>query len=183
MRALFDDAVARQHQDAVGMADGRQAMGDDQRGSPVRQAQQRLLHRPFALIVERAGRLVEDQNLRILEEGAGDGDALALAARKLDAALADIGIIALGQSDDEVVRIGGPGRRFQFGIAGVGPAVAQVVRYGAGKKLDILLHHPDMAPERGQCHIADIGTVDADRPGLDIIEARYECAQCALADP
>ena len=98
MSALFDDAISRQDQDAVGMADGRQTVGDDQGGSAVCQAQQRLLHRPFALVVERAGCFVEDQDLRVLEEGAGDGDALALAARELDAALADIGVIAMGRA-------------------------------------------------------------------------------------
>ncbi len=66
MGALFDDAISRQNQDAVGVADGRQAVGDDQGGSAVRQAEQCLLYRPFALVVERAGRFVEDQDLRIL---------------------------------------------------------------------------------------------------------------------
>ena len=40
-----------------------------------------LLDDPLAFVVERAGRLVEDQDARIGDQRAGDGDALALAAR------------------------------------------------------------------------------------------------------
>ena len=43
---------------------------------------------------ERRGRLVEDQDRGILQDHPGDGDALALAAGELDAALADLGVIA-----------------------------------------------------------------------------------------
>ena len=59
------------------------------RGAPRGDVAQRLLDRRLGAAVERAGRLVEDQDRRVLEQGAGDGDALLLAARKLEAALAD----------------------------------------------------------------------------------------------
>ena len=51
--------------------------------------------------VERRGRLVEDQDRRRLEDGAGDRHALLLAARELQAALADHGLVAVGQALDE----------------------------------------------------------------------------------
>ena len=44
--------------------------------------------------IERRGRLVEDQDRRILEDHAGERDALALPARQLDAALADMRVEA-----------------------------------------------------------------------------------------
>ena len=65
----------------------------------------------LALVVERAGRLVEDQDARIGDQRAGDGDALALAARQAAAALADDGVVAFGQLEDEVVRAGELRRR------------------------------------------------------------------------
>ena len=51
----------------------------------------RLLH----LRIERARRLVEDQDRRVLQQHAGDGDALALAAGQLHAALADVRVVGL----------------------------------------------------------------------------------------
>ena len=65
------------------------------------------LMRGLGLDVERAGRLVEDQDRRVLEDGAGDGEALALAARQRGAALADDEVVAAGLlGEDEVVRLG-----------------------------------------------------------------------------
>ena len=62
------------------------------------------LTRVLGLDVERAGRLVEHQDRRVLEHGAGNGDALALAARKLAAALADDGVVAVALGQDEILR-------------------------------------------------------------------------------
>ena len=71
---------------------------------------ERGLHHALALGIERAGRLVEQQQRRVLQDRAGDRDALALAARQAHAALAEEGAVALGQRADEVVREGGRAR-------------------------------------------------------------------------
>jgi hypothetical protein len=42
---------------------------------------------------ERRGRLVQHQDRRVLQDHPRDRDALALAARELDAALADVGVV------------------------------------------------------------------------------------------
>ena len=65
---------------------------------PLHQAVERVLHGALALRVERRGRLVEEQDRRVLEDRAGDGDALALAAGQRHAALADLGVVALRQA-------------------------------------------------------------------------------------
>ena len=92
------------HIDAVGAAHGRQAVGDQDGGAPGHQPLQRRLHLGLALGVEGAGGLVEQQDRRVLQERAGDGDPLALAAGEPRAGLADPGVVALGQGQDEVVR-------------------------------------------------------------------------------
>ena len=51
---------------------------------------------------------------RVLEQRAGDREALALAARERRAALADERVVAVGQALDEVVRVGRPGRRLDL---------------------------------------------------------------------
>src|ERR1700719_3972633 len=79
---ILDDAAALDRDDAVGAAHGREAMGDDQHGAVLRDLAHVLLDDALALVIERAGRLVEDQDARIGDEGAGDGDALALPARQ-----------------------------------------------------------------------------------------------------
>jgi hypothetical protein len=50
---------------------------------------------------------VEEQDRPVGEDGAGDGDALALTAGQAHAALAQVGVVALGQARDELVGEGG----------------------------------------------------------------------------
>ena len=72
---------------------------------------QRLLHGTLALRIQRAGGLVEQQYRRVLEQGAGDGDALLLAAGQACTAFAELAVEASRQFADEVVRFGGLGGR------------------------------------------------------------------------
>jgi hypothetical protein len=50
------------HQDRVGVADGRQPVGDHEAGAPARSAAIALLHQHLGAGVDRAGGLVEDQD-------------------------------------------------------------------------------------------------------------------------
>ena len=106
--ALDDDAVV-EDDDLVGVDDRRQAVGDDQGRAVARDPVERRLDLALGMDVEGRGRLVEDQDRRRLEDGAGDGDALLLAAGELQAALADLGRVAVGQRFDEVADLGGGG--------------------------------------------------------------------------
>ena len=103
--ALADPAVG-QDQDLVGMGDRAQAVGDDEARPALHQVAEARLDQPFALGVEVAGGLVEDEDPRVGIQGPGDGEALALAAGEADAALSDEGVVALGQVGDEAVGVG-----------------------------------------------------------------------------
>ena len=70
---------------------------------PLRHAVERVLDFLLGVAVERRGRLVQHQDRRPLQNGAGDGDALLLAAGKLQPALADLGLVALRRQADEAV--------------------------------------------------------------------------------
>ena len=84
-------------EDLVGGLDRRQAVGDDQRRAARQRLGQRLLDEQLGLGVEVGGGLVEDDDGRALEQDPGDGQPLLLAAREPVAALADEGVVALGQ--------------------------------------------------------------------------------------
>src|SRR6266849_1668682 len=89
MRPGFHQSTAIEHRDQIGGADRRQAMGDHNRCAMAHQLAKSIAHQRLADGIEMRSRLVEDQHRRILQESAGDGDALTLASRQLDAALAD----------------------------------------------------------------------------------------------
>src|SRR5882757_196137 len=104
--AAFGDTAAVEDDDLVGIDDGRQAMGDHYRGAAAAHLFERALDFLLGAGVERAGRLVEQQDLRVLEDGTGDRHPLLRAAGQLQAALADGGLVARRQPLDKIVDAG-----------------------------------------------------------------------------
>lgn len=95
----------------------------------------------FGLQVDRRGGVVQDQDLRLLCQRAGQGDALLLAAGKPGALLADDGVEALGQRADEISgREAGVQGDVVFGDV-VGRAVRDVAADGVGIELHALRRH------------------------------------------
>src|SRR5689334_8507430 len=87
------------------MAHGREAVRDHERRSSAGKAVERLRDLALAFGVERARRLVEQQDRPVGEDRARDGDSLALAAGELDPALAQVGVELLRQALDEFQRV------------------------------------------------------------------------------
>ena len=83
MITLLDDPATVNHDDHVGVADRREAMGDDEGGAPVTQARHGLLDQHLGARVDVARRLVEDEDARIREERARDGPTLRFGRYKL----------------------------------------------------------------------------------------------------
>ena len=180
-RADGDDAAFFHDEDAIGIDDGGEAMGDDDGGAVVHELLGGVLDELFGLGIEGGGGLVEDEDAGILEEDAGDGDALALAAGKGDAALADVGFVAVAEPGDEVVGIGGPGGGDDFILGGAGPAVADVLGDGAGEE-DVVLHDDsDLAADGLDVVGGDGFVVDEDFAGGGIVEAGEEGDDGAFA--
>ena len=83
-----------------------QAVGDDERCSPLHEALHRIHDRRLGLDIDRTRGLIEHQNGGVFQKSAGQGDALPLAAREAHASLADLRFIALWKRSDEIVRVG-----------------------------------------------------------------------------
>jgi hypothetical protein len=80
-------------------------VSNDEGCPPAYQLRQGLLHQGLGLCVQGRSSLVQDDDAGILQEGAGDGDALPLADAELASALAYNCPLALGQAHDEVMGI------------------------------------------------------------------------------
>ena len=85
-----DPAVVEQH-DPVGEGDRRRPVGDDDRRPAAHHLGERVADLVLLRRVDRGGGVVEDEHAGVGEDRPGDGDALALAARQREAALADDG--------------------------------------------------------------------------------------------
>ena len=75
--------------------------------------------------------------------GPGDGDALALAAREREPALADLGAVAVGQRGDELVGAGQPGGPVDLLVVGVGIGEGDVVGDRVAEQEGLLEHDAD----------------------------------------
>ena len=80
VRTTFHNATMLDGRNLVSMLNSRETVGDDDRGATARQELERLLHRLLALVIQGARRLVQDQDLGVLEKHARNGYALLLAA-------------------------------------------------------------------------------------------------------
>ena len=155
MRARLDHLAVLEHDDHVGPADGREPVGDDERRPVAQERLEGVLDARLGRDVDRRRRLVEDQDPRVGEERAGEGDQLALADREPRAALLDVRVVA--------VRAGrwmnswapdGARRRTDLVIGRAGPAEADVVADRAGE-------------EEPSC-----GTIPSCRRSVDIVTSR-----------
>src|ERR1700738_2220426 len=88
--------VATLHQHSIlhdknlfGAANGGEAVGDDEGGASAHQVTQAFLDQRFGFGVQAAGGLVQNQNARVGQNCAGDGNALLLSAGKLDPTFPD----------------------------------------------------------------------------------------------
>ena len=145
-------------------------MGDDERRPAHHQPVERRLHNLFALRIEGAGGLVQNQDARVLQYSPGDGDALPLAAGKHQPPFPDLRVIALGQLHDELMGVGVFGRRLDFLVRGVQPAVTDIFPHRCGKEHRFLRHDADLRAKRLQRHIPDVTAVHQYSPGIHVVK-------------
>ena len=118
---------------------------------------------------------------RVAQQRAGDGDALALAARQARAAFAHEGVEALGKRAQEILGIGVARRLPQLVLARVPVAVAQIVARGGGEDHRFLRHHRDALADVGGVGVAQIDAVEQHAAALRIVEALGELEDGRLA--
>src|SRR6266436_2436438 len=97
VRSILNQSAAINRYDSMASAYGRQAVGYNEHGAPLGDALHVILYYSFALIVQRAGGFVENQNAGIGHQRPGDGNSLTLSAREASAALAHDRVITFRQ--------------------------------------------------------------------------------------
>ena len=116
---------------------------------PGQQPAQAVLDPRLGVHVDVRGGLVEDQDARVGRRGARERHQLALAGRQVAAALADLGVVAVGQPLDELVRAHRPRppprppRR-----SAPGAAEGDVVADRAREQEALLGHDPELRAQR-----------------------------------
>ena len=145
VRSRVEHAAVVDHHDPIGERERGSAVCDEQCGAAGEQPAQRVVDVLLDRGVDRRGRVVEHEHLRIADERPCERNALALAARQGEAVLADDGAVTLGQVFDELVRLGRASGGLDLFVGGVGLAERDVRPDAVGEQEAVLEHHADLA--------------------------------------
>jgi hypothetical protein len=97
MISLFDNLAVVDDDYLVRITDGAQAVSNDEAGAAFHQAQQSLLDAHLGARVHAAGGFIQDQDGRIGQDGARDGEHLALSLAQVAGALGEHCLAAMRQ--------------------------------------------------------------------------------------
>ena len=114
-------------------------MGDDDGRAILHKVLDSILNEAFGLGVERRSGFVEDEDRRVFEDSTSNRYALTLATREARTTVANVGLIAIGGSHDELVGIGNASGLFDFGLSGRFDAEGDIVVYGVVEEDGLLV--------------------------------------------
>ena len=133
------------------------------------------------LDVDGAGGVVEDQDGRVDQQGAGDGDPLALPAGERVAPLAHHGVVPVGQPIDETGGTGRLGCGHDLLEGGVGATVGDVVPDRHGEEEGLVEDDTDVGPQAREGEVADVVPVDPHGAPGGVVEAGQHAGHGRLA--
>ena len=150
MRALFDNAAVVQHNNLVGVPDGREAVRNHHDRLLLKQPFEPLHDCSLIVRVERVGRLVEKEVFRSLVSRPGNQKPLLLSDAQSVAVGSNLGVVTQRKLADEGVNVGDT--RGTAHPLHVGTLVrnADVTRNGVGEDIPLLHHRAaSLPPARG----------------------------------
>ena len=160
---------------------GGQPVGDDNRGPSLAGAFQALQHQVLRFGVECGRCFVEHQHARIAGNGARDGNALRLAARQAEGALADLGLEAVPHGLDEVGRGGSVGCPGNLALPNAFASEANIVGNGPIKEDRILEHDANVPAHLRGTRGANVLPVEANLTGAWLEESQQQVDDGRLA--
>ena len=131
--------------------------------------------------IQRARRLVQDDDGRVLQKDPRDGDALFLAAGKHHAPLAHVGLVTLGHGADILVDLRVLRGRHHLRVRRVRTAVADVFHDRIGEQEHVLLHDADLVSQGFLGQRAHVAAIHGHGAAGDVVEAGDQLAQRRLA--
>ena len=135
----------------------------------------------FSVGIDARKRVVQHQDARIANDGAGDGGALLLPAGKRDAALPDQRLVLIGEAFDIGGDIGSLGSGPHLLVRSVFHAKSDVLTHSIAEQKCLLRHKANASPQRLQRIFADRPAIQKKRSRSGIEDARQQAHQRGLA--
>ena len=182
MSALFAQAAFVEHQNAVGVLNGAQAMRDHQRGAAGQQTVQRFANQQFRFGIHAGGSFVKNQEARIVRKGSRKINELALSNGKRGAALVDARWQFLRAAHEQ----NRPGRFRRWRVSTSSRVMPGVPR----RMLDSIVpvkrngsckHDSEMPAKILQIEEADVDAIQQNLPALNVVETQQQGDQRGFA--
>ena len=149
---------------------------------PYHQVVQRGADLGLGLGVHRRGGVVQDQDTGILEQRAGDGDALLLPSREGDALFPDQRVVAIGEGEDAVVDGSCPGGGLDLGIGDLPAyAVGDILADGSREEERLLLDDADLLAQEVARVVVKLDAIEGQAAAGVLVEAGQQVDQGRLA--
>ena len=163
------------------LLDGRESMRDHQRRAVVHQLFERSLDDALGFGVECRGRLVENQDGRVLQQRARDGNSLPLPAGQQHAAIADDRVEACRQLAHELDAHARPAPLRSIALVDSVATERDVRAYRIVEQHHFLTDERDLLAQAPQLVLAHIVTIDEHAPVVRVVEPRQQIDQRRLA--
>ena len=158
--ALLQNLALGEHDDVIRVLDGGQAVGYDEHGADVHHLFKGILNQKLRFRIDVGGGLVEDHDLGLMNDGAGEGEELALAGGEVVTPLPHDLVQAIFRLTDEGVGVYVAAGLHDLLIGDVLLPEDDVTADGSREQEYILQHLAEVAAERGDLDLADINAVD-----------------------
>src|SRR5213592_2578720 len=160
MRPALGNLPFFKEDDPAGASHRGKAVRDDQGRFLPNESFDCLQEELLGLGVERAGRLVHNQNGSVLQNRPRNRQTLPLAGGEGSSSLTQYCLIALRQPDNEFFGSRGAGCRFDFRQSRAGTAISNIFRDRKREQKWLLQYQAHIAPQTLQSDIASIAAID-----------------------
>ena len=177
----FEDFAFADDEDFGGAGGGGEAVGDEKGGALLHDLLDGLCDNFFAHWVEVGSGFIEDEHLRVFDEGAGDGEALEFAAAEPDTTFAEHGFHSVWGAfykRDSVGHFSGS-KDFLFG--GFGATEFEVVADGSGEEKSLLRDNAELGTEPVDFEFFVGDAVEGDFAGSGFVKAEDEVGDCGFS--
>ena len=177
VRAALDDFAVFDHQNAVGILDGGQAVGNDDGRAPLDDPVDGGLDARLGERIDGGGGLVQNEQAWIAQNSPGEGNQLLLARGQQIAALAYVAIQPLLETGDDLGGADQFQRSVDLLVGGIGIAVQKILPNGAREEVRGLQYVPHVGVQPVLRAGANVLAVHQNLPLVHIVEAADEVDQ------
>ena len=149
-------------------------MGNDKAGAALHQMVHGFLDGDLRAGIHAGGGLVEDEDLRLGDDGAGDGEQLLLALADIAGFLVEHSVVTLRQRAHKVVHLRGLGGRQHILVRSRKAAVADIFQNGAVVQPGILQHHAEHIAQVVAGKLAHIVAVQKDSALAHVVKTHQQ---------